>query len=294
MTHVTLISAYCSPKAFFSPNSSNCPATSKKSPRTRLLTALLGLALTAGLATGALAQPPAPDADAGLDRPALTSPAPERFAQQDRRGSAGRSDQSRRNSNQPGEYDFYVLALSWSPSFCETSRERNNGRSPLQQCGERPYSFVVHGLWPQYERGFPRECQVPAPRLARTIVNEMLDIMPSPRLVFNQWDRHGTCTGKDSRAYFDTVRKAHDIVQIPDQFKAIENYKMVTPDEVEEAFVAANPGLSRGGIAVTCDTRRLSEVRICMSKDLRFRDCPEVDRRACRMQKVVMPPVRGG
>ncbi len=97
-----------------------------------------------------------------------------------------RSDQRGRNfdqRNQPGHFDFYVLALSWSPSFCETSRERNQGRSQQQQCGSRPYSFVVHGLWPQHERGFPRDCQVPAPRLARSIVDTMLDLMPSPRLV---------------------------------------------------------------------------------------------------------------
>ena len=68
---------------------------------------------------------------------------------------------------------------------------------------------------------------------------------------------------------------------------------MVTPDEVEEAFVKANPGLTRDGIAVTCDSRRLNEVRICLSKDLRFRDCQEIDRRACRRDRLVMPPMRG-
>lgn len=215
--------------------------------------------------------------------------APDRFAQ-------FQQDRFRRNShhNEPGRFDFYVLALSWSPSFCEASRERNGGQTNQQQCGPRPYSFVVHGLWPQYERGFPRECQVPAPRLNRNIVNSMLDLMPSPRLVFNQWDRHGTCSGLNSQQYFDLVRKARETVKIPDQFHDLSGYKMVTPDEVEQAFVDANPGLPRAGIAVTCDTRRLSEVRICMSKDLQFRDCSEVDRRACRNEKIVMPPVRGG
>ena len=66
-----------------------------------------------------------------------------------------------RRQNQPGQFDFYVLSLSWSPSFCEASAEK--GRAPREQCGGRPYSFVVHGLWPQYERGFPESCQNPAP-----------------------------------------------------------------------------------------------------------------------------------
>ena len=93
--------------------------------------------------------------------------------------------------NEPGKFDFYVLALSWSPSFCEQAGER----APRQQCGERPYSFVVHGLWPQYERGFPEFCQNPAPRLNRNIVSSMLDLMPAPRLIFHEWDKHGVCSG---------------------------------------------------------------------------------------------------
>ena len=200
--------------------------------------------------------------------------------------------QDQRQGGEPGKFDFYVLALSWSPSFCEAAKERAPDRTPQQQCSTRPYHFVVHGLWPQYERGFPRDCQTPAPRLNRNIVSSMLDLMPSPRLVFNEWDRHGTCSGLGPEGYFEAVRKSYDTTKIPDKFLNITNYLMVTPTEVEDAFVAANPGLSRGAIAVTCDTRRLSEVRICMTKDLQFRDCPEVGRRACRRDKIVMPPVR--
>lgn len=207
--------------------------------------------------------------------------------------SPGTQEQQQRRG-EPGQFDFYVLALSWSPSYCEAARERTPDRPlQLQQCTERPYHFVVHGLWPQYERGFPRECQTPAPRLNRNIMSSMLDLMPSPRLVFSQWDRHGTCSGLGPQGYFDTVRQSHDKTKIPEKFLNVTNYLMVTPDEVEEAFVAANPGLSRAAVAVTCDARRLSEVRICMTKDLTFRDCPEVDRRACRRDKIVMPPVRG-
>ncbi len=120
--------------------------------------------------------------------------------------------------NQPGQFDFYVLSLSWSPSFCADAAERGRVATPALQCGARPYGFVVHGLWPQYENGFPEYCQVPAPRLYRRIVSSMLDLMPAPRLIFNEWDRHGTCSGLSPRAYFDTVRKARAAVKIPAQF----------------------------------------------------------------------------
>jgi len=208
------------------------------------------------------------------------------------RNPEDRNDERRQHN--VGQFDFYVLALSWSPTFCEASRERNGGRSNHQQCGERPYAFVVHGLWPQYERGYPRDCQVPAPRLNRNIVNSMLDLMPSPRLVFNEWDKHGTCTGLSGQQYFDLVRKARETVKIPEPFHDLTEYQMVTPEQVEQEFVKANPGLTQDGLSVTCDRRRLREVRICMTKDLQFRDCAEVNRRACRNEKVVMPPVRGG
>src|SRR5436190_369692 len=197
-----------------------------------------------------------------------------------------------RRQNQPGQFDFYVLSLSWSPSFCEAAGER--GTPPQQQCGARPYSFVVHGLWPQYERGFPEFCQQPAPRLDRNIVSSMLDLMPAPGLIFNEWSKHGTCFTSNPRAYFETIRKARAMVKIPDTYIEPARMLTVSPEEVEEGFVKANPGLSKAGVAVICDNRRLREVRVCLSKDLQFRDCPEIDRRACRVKEIIMPPVRGG
>lgn len=207
-------------------------------------------------------------------------------------GSGAASAQDRRQ-NAPGEFDFYVLALSWSPSFCEAAAERgNSGRSQQIQCG-RPYSFVVHGLWPQYERGFPEYCQRPSPRLDRNIVSSMLDVMPAPGLIFNQWDKHGTCSGLGARAYFEGIRRARAAIKIPEQFLDLSEPKTIAPSEIEEAFVKANPGLSSSAISVVCTSRRLSEVRICMSKEMQFRACDEIDRRACRRDEVVMPPVRG-
>ena len=207
--------------------------------------------------------------------------------------SAGLASAQDRRQNQPGQFDFYVLSLSWSPSFCDAVAER--GGAPQQQCGARPYSFVVHGLWPQYEKGFPEFCQQPAPRLDRGTVSSMLDLMPAPRLIFTEWDKHGTCSGLSARGYFETIRKARALVRIPEDYIDLTQPLTVTPDQVEDAFVKANPGLSREAIAVTCDSKRLSEVRVCLGKDLQFRGCGDVDRRgACRREQVVMPPLRGG
>jgi ribonuclease T2 len=219
-------------------------------------------------------------------------------------GAAGEAAAQDKRQNTPGEFDHYVLALSWSPSFCDASAERASRRGNAEatkrpratnlQCGsERPYSFVVHGLWPQYDKGFPEYCQVPAPRLNRETVGSMLDLMPATRLVFHEWDRHGTCSGLTPGAYFETIRRARAVVKIPDEYLAVKEPLTVSPADVEAAFVKANPGLTSDAVAVVCDNRRLREVRVCLSRELGFRTCPEVDRRTCRREQLLMPPVRG-
>ncbi len=203
----------------------------------------------------------------------------------------GRAQDERQN--EPGKFDFYVLSLSWSPSFCAAAAERGYGRAPAQQCGVRPYSFVVHGLWPQYEKGFPEFCQVPAPRLDHNIVSSMLDLMPAPHLIFNEWDRHGTCSGQSPTAYFETIRKARAVVKIPPEYLSLQEPLTVAPDAVEAAFIRANSGLGQDDMAVECDKKRLTEVRICFSRELQFRPCPQIAHRTCKRDQILMPPVRG-
>ena len=90
------------------------------------------------------------------------------------------------------------------------------------------------------------------------------------------------------------LRAARQRVTIPTEFRKPAAYRTVDPARVEQSFRDANPGLPADGIAVACDRRFLDEVRICMTKALEFRSCPEVDRRDCRGDRAVMPPVRGG
>jgi ribonuclease T2 len=191
----------------------------------------------------------------------------------------------------PGKFDFYVLALSWSPSYCEAEGDR---RRDNEQCSRgRPFAFVVHGLWPQYQRGYPRACIDPAPRIPDRLIDSLLELMPARGLVIHEWREHGTCSGLAADEYFAAVRRARERIAIPERFRRLNAYEMVSPAEVEDAFRAVNPELRSDMIAVTCDDRRLREVRICLSRDLDFHACPEVERRACRTPRVVMPPVRG-
>lgn len=188
-------------------------------------------------------------------------------------------------------FDFYVLSLSWSPSYCEAEGEEAN----RQQCSTaRPYAFVVHGLWPQFERGFPENCRTDEPDVSNATLRTLYDIMPAAGLIRYQWKKHGSCTGLDQDDYFAVLRAARESVTIPPEFRRLDAYRTLDPDDAEAAFLKANQSLPRDAVAVTCDKRYLREVRICMTRDLEFRSCPEIDRRDCRLSKVVMPPVRGG
>jgi ribonuclease T2 len=197
------------------------------------------------------------------------------------------------DQNKHNRFDFYVLALSWSPTYCESAKQRASGRKPSLQCSGRPFAFVVHGLWPQYTQGFPSYCQVPAPRVDAKLVNAMLDLMPSRSLIFHEWSRHGTCSGLSAQDYFDTLRKARAAVTIPAAYRDPVEPQSVSPGEVAAAFIKANPGLSADAMAVSCNKMRLTEVRLCLGKDLSFHDCAAIAHRNCRRDKVVMPAVRG-
>ena len=194
-------------------------------------------------------------------------------------------------ANAPGRFDFYVLALSWSPSFCAKQAPARRAREP--QCSGRPFAFVVHGLWPQFEHGYPSYCQVPAPRLDRALVDHALALMPSRSLIYHEWNRHGTCSGLSPQAYFAAIRRARAAVTIPPAYHDLEKPITVAPSAVAQAFIKANPGLTRDDMAVGCDRKRLTEVRLCLTRDFKFHACPQIVHRACRRGSVSMPAVRG-
>jgi len=192
-------------------------------------------------------------------------------------------------AGQAGDFDFYVLSLSWSPTYC---KQKGADANPHQCDVARPFRFVVHGLWPQYERGFPESCKSAQQRIDRRIAIDMEDIMPSHSLVFHEWRKHGTCSGLTPEDYFGLTRRAYEKITVPAAFRTLTKRGKAAPETVEKAFRLANPGLSEDGIAVTCDRGELEEVRICFTRDLEFRSCDEVDRSGCRAGSLSVPPPR--
>jgi ribonuclease T2 len=201
------------------------------------------------------------------------------YAGDDERSGRRRSRRGRpQEQAPPGQFDFYLLNLSWSPEFCAT-----HGDSP--ECG-RKLGFIVHGLWPQDTSGdYPQHCSDaagPANPQADT------DIMPTASLVQHEWQTHGTCSGLGPDDYFAEIHKAYAAVKLPTNIGSGGDADGVTPDDLLSRFAAANPGYPPGSFALSCGNNRLTAVEICLTKDLRPEACQGV--RSCRANVVKVTP----
>lgn len=198
--------------------------------------------------------------------------------------------------NQVGEFDYYALVLSWSPTHC-ASQDRSDADP---QCGRRDgrrYAFVLHGLWPQHEKGYPEYCQTRGrPFVPQNVIDNMMDIMPSPKLVIHEYRKHGTCSGLSPSEYYATSRKLFQQVKIPQHYVNTQEGMMVAPGDLADDFLKANPALKPDMLAISCGGpgNRLREVRVCFDKAGLFRTCGrnEDQRRLCSAQKMYLPPVR--
>lgn len=194
-----------------------------------------------------------------------------------------------RDKGTPGQFDYYVLSLSWSPTWCGGKAGKADG----EQCGgPRRFGFVVHGLWPQYGKGgYPAQCAAARPVPAR-VVEDMLPLMPSRKLIQHEWSRHGTCDGGSAADYFSRTRQAFDKVRLPPPLQNPERAQSFSVDQVEQMFAAANPGLGRKGLAVVCRGTQAAEIRLCLDRDLNFRTCGRDVRPRCKGGVAHFPAAR--
>ena len=189
----------------------------------------------------------------------------------------------------PGDFAYYVLSLSWSPAFCLAS-------PGAAECnGPRRYGFIVHGLWPQYEQGWPEHCDVHRP-VPDDVVQGIADLMPARGLVYHEWSAHGTCSGLGPTDYFALLRTAFGRIHIPDSLTGPQQAVEQSPAAIAQAFMRANPPLAPASIIVTCSGQgapRLREVHICLDRSLNPRNCSaDASRGQCRAASLIVPPIR--
>jgi ribonuclease T2 len=184
-----------------------------------------------------------------------------------------------------GVFDYYLMALSWSPTFCLT-------RPDNAQCTGKGYGFVLHGLWPQNDKGrWPQFCAGAEPMTAQERAYGRT-LFPTAQLLSHEWKKHGTCSGLGAGEYLRKADQALATLRIPANLEASTTRDMLTAPQIVDLFRQANPGLPEGAIAVRCNGPQLAQVWVCMTKDLAFRACDKGVRTQCRSGEVRVPAVR--
>lgn len=204
--------------------------------------------------------------------------------------SLAASAHARRLADEPGDFDYYAVALSWSPSYCAT-------RNDPDQCAiGRRLGFVLHGLWPQYERGYPENCSTE--KLPRHVKDKYSALFPSERLAEHEWKKHGSCSGLDPAGYFILSGKLKSQVVIPRSFQQPASPVRVSYGEFVQAFKSANPKLQQYSVLPFCAAggRYLREVHVCYDKRGASRSCSEGQIKrsysSCRQESFVLQNVR--
>lgn len=190
-------------------------------------------------------------------------------------------------AEEAGDFDYWVLSLSWSPTWCALEGAARGA----EQC-DRDLGWSLHGLWPQHERGYPEYCATAARDPSRAETGAMADIMGSGGLAWHQWKKHGRCSGLTPRDYFATSRRAYAAVRRPQALRRAEPVRLPAR-AVEAAFLEADPALFADAITITCREGRIQEARICLDRDdLAPRACGPDVIRDCRQDDALLAPAR--
>ena len=209
-------------------------------------------------------------------------------------------------------FEFYTLALSLAPAFCETSPNK-------KQCGKltEPLNMAtpltLHGLWPENARAgsYSESCAgegITVKALERNIdARRLRQFMPgiADGLASHEWRKHGTCTGLSAEVYFiaaldwtERVNTALSATLKP------ASGKQINADQLKVSADSAMPGL---GQALTLHCRNikthdanmrgkpvLMELHVCLKKDVNglpsaLTECAALDRidQGCGAQFVV-------
>lgn len=158
-----------------------------------------------------------------------------------------------------GEFDYYAMALSWSPEHCAIKP------GDREQCA-RKLGFVLHGLWPQYQRGYPASCT--RERLDADMEQQFAGLYPSRFLYRHEWEKHGTCSGLSQEAFHQLASDLRQKVKIPAAYQSPEEPLRKNSFQLKADLASVNEWLAPDNITVACADggRFLREIYICINK----------------------------
>ncbi|MFS4581072.1 ribonuclease T2 family protein [Phaeobacter sp. C3_T13_0] len=203
--------------------------------------------------------------------------------------SGALATQARADGEISGQFDYYVLSLSWSPNWCAIEGDATQS----EQCDPRhDHGWTLHGLWPQFHRGWPSYCRTAEAPPKRQQTREMADIMGTPGLAWHQWKKHGTCSGLSPRNYFALSRRAYEQINRPAAFRKLQQQITLPASLVEQAFLQDNRDLEPNSLTITCRDNHIQEARICLSRDLAPVPCGRDVIRDCTQKNAIFEPIR--
>jgi ribonuclease T2 len=167
------------------------------------------------------------------------------------------------NSEAMKAFDYFVLSLSWSPDYCATS-----GGDDEAQCSiGKKLNFVLHGLWPQNQKGYPSNCS--GEKLTSSVKEKFPNLYPSASLMDHEWEKHGTCTGLSAEAYLTLSQQLKKSVVLPDAYRSPTTPFKTNSDQLKQDFAAVNPDLGTASLAVYCSGsgRYLKELYVCFNRE---------------------------
>ncbi|HHF0431624.1 ribonuclease T2 family protein [Haemophilus influenzae] len=178
-----------------------------------------------------------------------------------------RNDHIGQNAKAP--VDYYMLALSWSPGFCDIQREKYGDQLPYSsqyQCGNnRTFGWVVHGLWPQNANArtvsdHPRFCKGDLPALPKGLLAQYLAISPGEKLLQGEWEKHGSCAFDSAQQYFAKEQELFNALKLPNQ--------KLSRDELFGWMKQHNPQLKNAYLRAS-----RNELFICYDKKWQVMNC---------------------
>lgn len=174
--------------------------------------------------------------------------------------------------NKHAPVDYYALALSYSPAFCDIQRKNNRGNVPKKlayQCDSgNSFHWVIHGLWPQNAsarnlRDHPRYCQGDLPMLDFATIEKYLPESPGAALLQGEWEKHGACAFDNAEDYFEKQKELYNELTLPTEKPssrvALFNWMRQNNPHLENIYLGAKG----------------NELYICYDKHWQPMNCPK-------------------
>jgi len=172
---------------------------------------------------------------------------------------------------QAADFQFYVFASEWRGSVCSYNKCNLNSASSF---------WNIHGLWPSDgSRGLSfcndEKFNPNALSNLKSSLSQYWSSLYSDENSFHshEWQKHGTCSGMSQQDYFGTTLQ---LALHLDVYGALASAG-ITPGQKVSCQSVANALTNKyqvNSFTISNQNGYLSQIELCLSKDLRVTECP--------------------